>query len=155
MSNEVYKRIQFLRTQCWYYWWDDFRSMTCIPTFKKIDWGIQILLRVISPQFERLTCLYCWWEGFLKYAVEIAIGGMIYIPSFIMIGTGVQAILMFCLRNMSCWYYWCERFINYAGEMGLRAMIYIYTKFHKDGFSHSKVNKRGYTHRHTENKVPL
>jgi hypothetical protein len=27
-------------------------------------------------------------------------GGMIYVPSFMKIGTGVQAILRFCLRNL-------------------------------------------------------
>jgi hypothetical protein len=36
----------------------------------------------------------------LKYAVEMAFCGMIYIPSFMKIGTGVQAILRFCLRRL-------------------------------------------------------
>jgi hypothetical protein len=34
------------------------------------------------------------------YAVEMASYGMIYLPSFMNIGTGVQAILRFCLRNV-------------------------------------------------------
>jgi uncharacterized protein YraI len=34
------------------------------------------------------------------YAVEMGSGGMIYIPSFMKIVTGVQAILRFCLRNL-------------------------------------------------------
>jgi hypothetical protein len=39
----------------------------------------------------------------MKYAVEMASCGMIYIPSFRKIGTGIQAILRFCLRNLrSC-----------------------------------------------------
>jgi hypothetical protein len=36
----------------------------------------------------------------MKYAVEVASCGMIYIPSFMKIGTGVQVILRFCLRNL-------------------------------------------------------
>jgi hypothetical protein len=36
----------------------------------------------------------------MKYAVEIASCGMIYLMSFIKIGTGVQAILRFGLRNL-------------------------------------------------------
>jgi hypothetical protein len=36
----------------------------------------------------------------MKYIVKIASGGMKYIPSFMKIGTGVQAILRFCLRNL-------------------------------------------------------
>jgi hypothetical protein len=30
------------------------------------------------------------WEGFMKYAVEMGSGAMIYIPSFIKIGSGIQ-----------------------------------------------------------------
>jgi hypothetical protein len=33
-------------------------------------------------------------------AVEIVSCGMICVPSFIKIGTGVQAILRFCFRNL-------------------------------------------------------
>jgi hypothetical protein len=36
----------------------------------------------------------------MKCAVEIASCGMIYIPSFMKIGKGIQAILRFCLRNL-------------------------------------------------------
>jgi hypothetical protein len=36
----------------------------------------------------------------MKCAVETSSGGMIYIPLFIKIGTGVQAILRFCIRNL-------------------------------------------------------
>jgi hypothetical protein len=39
----------------------------------------------------------------MKYVVEMASCGMIYIPSFMKIGTGAQAILRVCLRNLrSC-----------------------------------------------------
>jgi hypothetical protein len=34
------------------------------------------------------------------YAIDMASGGMIYIQSFMKIGTGVEAILRFCLRNL-------------------------------------------------------
>jgi hypothetical protein len=36
----------------------------------------------------------------MKYAVEMASCGMIYILSFMKTGTGVQAILRFCLKNL-------------------------------------------------------
>jgi hypothetical protein len=39
-------------------------------------------------QFERLQCLYYWWEWFMKHALEMASDGMIYIPSFMKIGSG-------------------------------------------------------------------
>jgi hypothetical protein len=35
-----------------------------------------------------------------KYTVEMASCGMIYIRSFVKTGTGIQAILRFCLRNL-------------------------------------------------------
>jgi hypothetical protein len=36
----------------------------------------------------------------MKYAVGKASYGKIYVPSFMKIGTGVQAIFKFCLRNL-------------------------------------------------------
>jgi uncharacterized protein YraI len=36
----------------------------------------------------------------MKYDSEIASRGMTHIPNFVKIGTGVQAILRFCLSNM-------------------------------------------------------
>jgi hypothetical protein len=39
-------------------------------------------------------------EGFMKYAVEMASCGMTYIPRFMKIVTGVQAILKVFLRNL-------------------------------------------------------
>jgi hypothetical protein len=36
----------------------------------------------------------------MMYAVEIASCGTIYVPSSMKTGTGFQAILRFCLRNM-------------------------------------------------------
>jgi hypothetical protein len=35
----------------------------------------------------------------MKCAAEMGLGGMIYIPSFMKIGAGVEAILRFYLRN--------------------------------------------------------
>jgi hypothetical protein len=34
-----------------------------------------------------------WWQGFMKYAVEMGSGAMIYIPSFIKFGSGVQKLI--------------------------------------------------------------
>jgi hypothetical protein len=36
----------------------------------------------------------------MKYAVEMASGSMICIPSFMIINTGIQAILRFCFNNL-------------------------------------------------------
>jgi hypothetical protein len=35
-----------------------------------------------------------------RYTVNVAVGGMIYMPSFIKIGIGAQAILRFDLSNL-------------------------------------------------------
>jgi hypothetical protein len=32
-------------------------------------------------------------EGFVKYAAEMGLGGMTYIPSFIKIGSGIQKLI--------------------------------------------------------------
>jgi hypothetical protein len=34
-----------------------------------------------------------WWEEFMKYAVEMGSGAMIYILSFIKIGSGIQKLI--------------------------------------------------------------
>jgi uncharacterized RmlC-like cupin family protein len=34
-----------------------------------------------------------WWEGFMKYAAEMGPGAMIYIPSFVKIGSGIQKLI--------------------------------------------------------------
>jgi hypothetical protein len=34
-----------------------------------------------------------WWEGFRKYAVEMGSGAMIYVPSFIKPGSGIQKLV--------------------------------------------------------------
>jgi hypothetical protein len=41
---------------------------------------------ITSKISEAIQCWYWCWEGFIKYAVEMTSDGMIYIPSFIMIG---------------------------------------------------------------------
>jgi hypothetical protein len=44
----------------------------------------------------------------MKYTVEMASHGMIYIPSFMKIGSGIQVILRLLLRQserLQYWYY--------------------------------------------------
>jgi hypothetical protein len=43
----------------------------------------------------------------MKYATEVASAGMIYIPNFITIGSGIQVILWSLLQQfekVQCWY---------------------------------------------------
>jgi hypothetical protein len=37
----------------------------------------------------------------MKYAIEMVSCDTVYIPSFMNIGTGFQAIVRFCLRNLN------------------------------------------------------
>jgi hypothetical protein len=60
---------------------DDFRwHDTYIPCFITIIWQI---------------------NGFLMYATEMASGGMIHIPSLMMISSDIHVILRFCLSNLN------------------------------------------------------
>jgi hypothetical protein len=64
------------------YHWDDLRWHNMhMPYFMTISSGIKVILRVIPQKFERLYCWYCWWEEFIMYAVAMASGVMIYVPS--------------------------------------------------------------------------
>jgi hypothetical protein len=60
-------------------------------------------------------------EGFVKYAVEMGSGAMIFIRSVIKIGSGIQTLIWGINRHTDRW----EGFIKYAVEMGSGDMIYI------------------------------
>jgi hypothetical protein len=50
-------------------------------------------------KYERLLCWYYWREGIMKYAVEMASGSMIQIPSSMMIGSDIPAALRLLLQQ--------------------------------------------------------
>jgi hypothetical protein len=88
---------QFERLQFWYYWWDWLMNYAIVmasggniyvPSVPTIGWGIDVILRLISQQFENLQCWYYWWN--MKYSVELTLGGMVCIPSYMMISSGIQ-----------------------------------------------------------------
>jgi hypothetical protein len=56
----------------------------------------------------------------MKYTVKLASDGMIYILSFMNIGSGIQVILRLLplqSEKLQCWYYHWEGFMMYAVEM--------------------------------------
>jgi hypothetical protein len=78
--------------------------------------------------FGRLQCWYYWWEWFMKYAVEMVSGGMIWVPSFMKIGSSIQVILRLLPRHserLQSWYYNWEGFMVYAIETTSYCMICI------------------------------
>jgi hypothetical protein len=100
-------------------------------------------------QFGRLHCWYFWWEWFIKYTIEMASGGMLYIPSLMTIVSGIPVILRVLrqqFESLQCWHYWRKGFMMYAIEMASVAW-YIRTKFHEDWHRRSnniKVCLRNY-----------
>jgi hypothetical protein len=85
MHKEVSKTIQFGRLQCWHYWqeWSvkytvvmESDGMTYVPSLMEIDYGIQVILRLLPRQPERLQCLYYYREGSMIDAVEMTQDGM-------------------------------------------------------------------------------
>jgi hypothetical protein len=64
----------------------------------------------------------------MRYTVEMASDGMIYIPSFMKTDSGIQKILRLLPRQFERLYYWYykwEGLVNYAVAMTLGGMIYI------------------------------
>jgi hypothetical protein len=57
-------------------------------------------VKVITTTIWWLQCWHFLLEGFMKNAVEVASGGIIYITSAMKIGTGLQATIMFSFKNM-------------------------------------------------------
>jgi hypothetical protein len=45
------------------------------------------------PSNDRRYTHTDWWEGFMKYIIEMGSGAIIYIPSFIKIGSGIQKLI--------------------------------------------------------------
>jgi hypothetical protein len=67
----------------------------------EIGKAIQAILRCCLSNLSACNFSINYWGGggggrFIKYAVEMASCGMIYIPSFLKIGTDIQEILSFC-----------------------------------------------------------
>jgi hypothetical protein len=63
----------------------------------------------------------------MTYAVKMLSHVMLFLPSFMKIGTGVQATLRFCFSNMNgckCWYCRWKWIMKYTVEMGSGVMIY-------------------------------
>jgi hypothetical protein len=109
MRNEVNKTIQIGRLQCWYYWWkaiyevhcwdglrwhyvhteshdDQFRHSSNIEGITSTVWEAVVLVLLVRGIYNVRH-----WDG---------VSGMIFLPSIMKIGTGLQAILRFCLRNL-------------------------------------------------------
>jgi hypothetical protein len=80
-----------------------------------------------------------WWERFMRHAVEMGSGALMYIPSFIKIGWGIHKLMgghTQTHRLMGGIYEACR-------WDGFRCHD-VHTKFRKDWFSHSDV-KGGHT----------
>jgi hypothetical protein len=61
-------------------------GMTYVPSFTKVGWYIQVILRLLPQQFERLQCWYYLSKRFMMHGVQMASGGMIYTRRSMTIG---------------------------------------------------------------------
>jgi hypothetical protein len=68
-------------------------SMMYLPNFMTMGSDIQITLRLLPQKFERLQCWYYLVDGLINCVVELAPGGMIFVPGFIQIDSGVHRLL--------------------------------------------------------------
>jgi hypothetical protein len=75
--------------------------------FREVGSGIEVILRSFPQQIQGLQCWHYQWDGFMKCAVEMNSGDMIYIPSFMTIGSGIQVIKLLPQRfeRLQFWYY--------------------------------------------------
>jgi uncharacterized RmlC-like cupin family protein len=100
----------------------------------------------------------------MKYTVEMAPGGMIYIPSFMKICSSIQVILRLSPRQserLQCWCYKWEGFMNYAIDMGSGALMYVPSFIQIGsgiqklirGDTHTDTDARARTHKHTDSNV--
>jgi hypothetical protein len=73
-----------------------------LDRFMKIGSGIQVILSLLPEEYERLQCWYYWKKRFMNYAVEMALGSMIYIPSFMMIDKAILRLLEGIYKHIHC-----------------------------------------------------
>jgi hypothetical protein len=63
----------------------------------------------------------------MMYAVETASDGVMYVSSFMTIGSGIQVIFRVLPQQserLQCWHYRWDRFMKYAADMISGGMIY-------------------------------
>jgi hypothetical protein len=65
----------------------DSDGMIYITGFMTLGSGVQLILSFLPQEFERLRLRCYRWEGFMMYANKVGSGAMIYLPSFIKIGS--------------------------------------------------------------------
>jgi hypothetical protein len=85
----------------------------------------------------RVRSVFYWREGFMRYAVEMASDGMISIPTFMKVGSGIEVIL---INLNTLWVssvgFTDERDLGYM-PMRWPQAHYIHTKFHDHPFRNS------------------
>jgi hypothetical protein len=60
----------------------------------------------------------------MKLAVELASGGLMYMPGFMMIGSGIQVILWLLPQQFErYWYYWWHGFLKHGIKIASGSMI--------------------------------
>lgn len=90
-------------------------------------------------------CWYSWtgmylWDMLLNHTAW-------FVPSFMMIGSGTEAILLRLLlpqQFQRLWFYWWFAFMKYATEMVSGAMMHI-SSFYEDQYRHSEVVREKHT----------
>jgi hypothetical protein len=77
-------------------------GMTYVRLFMMIGSDIRVIriLRLLLQQIWRPQYSYCWWKKSMKSAVEMTSGGLICIPSFMTIGSSIQAIWRILPKNL-------------------------------------------------------
>jgi hypothetical protein len=73
--------------------WDGFTPNHIHTKFHEDWYRRSSNIKVLPQKSERLWCRYYRWEGFVKYAVGMRLGVMMYIPSSVTTGSGIQKLL--------------------------------------------------------------
>jgi hypothetical protein len=104
VRNVVNKTVQFDRLQCWYYWWDGLTEyavemasvgMIYVLSFTLI--GSAIITEIVC-EAAVLVLPILWIYVLCRW------GGLVYIPSFIKTGSGVQIFLRgYTTRHTARW----------------------------------------------------
>jgi hypothetical protein len=131
----IWKKKRFLSRHIHHQHWNTLP--VALPVPRKTQH--KSLLTVVSGRYL--------WGMLLKSALYITV----FVPSFVTIGSGIQAILRITCQQferLQYWYYWWEGFMKYAIEMTACGMIYT-PSFIKMS-SGVQITYAGWTCKHTD-----
>jgi hypothetical protein len=113
-------------------------GMVFIWSLTTISSGIQVILRLLSQQFQRLQYSYYKWEWFIICAIQMVLGWHCHTQIYMTVGSGSQVMLRVLSHSFRVYSAGITDGRNlWSTLLRLLHMTDTHTKFHEDQYRHS------------------